>query len=85
MNIDNYGCIPSEKHGTFPLILPLTAEELLLNIYNHHTDVVLTMRPIEGMWGDMGNINGDSSVPSKRCQSLDPLVDGHGWSMVSEP
>ena len=34
---------------------------MILNIYHHHLDVVLTMRPIDGMWGDMGNINGNPS------------------------
>ncbi|CAL1129876.1 unnamed protein product [Cladocopium goreaui] len=46
------------------LTLPLYVE-LILNIYNHHMDVVLTMRPIDAMWGDMGNINGDASDEMK--------------------
>ena len=44
--------------------LPLYVE-LIVNIYNHHMDLVLTMRPIEGMWGDMGNINGNSADEMK--------------------
>ena len=35
-------------------------QELIINIYKHHVDVVVTMRPIDGMWGAMGNSNGDS-------------------------
>lgn len=46
------------------ITLPLYVE-LILNIYNHHMDVVLTMRPIEGMWGDMGNINGNANDEMK--------------------
>jgi len=46
------------------LTLPLYVE-LILNIYNHHMDVVLTMRPIDAMWGDMGNINGNSGDEMK--------------------
>jgi len=46
------------------ITLPLFVE-VILNIYNHHLDVVLTMRPIDGMWGDMGNINNNTDDEMK--------------------
>eukprot|EP00913_Durusdinium_trenchii_P011310 g10622.t1 len=53
------GLVSKKRLWRVKMTLPLF-QELIINIYKHHVDVVVTMRPIDGMWGDMGNSNGDS-------------------------
>lgn len=58
------GLVSKKRLWRVKMTLPLFVE-LIINIYKHHVDVVVTMRPIDGMWGDMGNSNGDSGDEMK--------------------
>mmetsp|Transcript_58936 Transcript_58936/g.140399 ORF Transcript_58936/g.140399 Transcript_58936/m.140399 type:complete len:1279 (+) Transcript_58936:52-3888(+) len=58
-------------HLTMPLYI-----DLEVNCYNHHVDLVIAMRKIDGQSGDFGNMDGSFSDEMKRNPNVH---DRNGW------
>mmetsp|Transcript_6386 Transcript_6386/g.11678 ORF Transcript_6386/g.11678 Transcript_6386/m.11678 type:complete len:696 (+) Transcript_6386:72-2159(+) len=71
---DNQG-VGGNNRWRCKITLPLFVE-VIVNAYSHHMDVAVTMRPMEGQIGDLGNINDDKQDEMKWNPSN---VGGGSW------